>query len=87
MQKQYETVPSADLRKNPAEAMNKADIEPVIITTGTTPRTIMVSFEQWNVAATRLAYLERLLLGDRASANIEAGNFHTQEDVDRILDA
>jgi|GEM_PF-2976151 len=63
MQKQYETISSRELRSNPAAAMQKADAEPVVILSGSTPRAVMVSFEQWNTTAARLAYLERVIMG------------------------
>jgi len=85
MQKQYETISSRELRSNPAAAMQKADAEPVVILSGSTPRAVMVSFEQWNTTAARLAYLERVVMGLEADARIEAGEYDTLEDVERAL--
>jgi len=85
MQKQYETISSRELRSNPASAMQKAEVEPVVILSGSTPRAVMVSFEQWNTTAARLAYLERVVMGFEADARIEAGEYDTLEDVERAL--
>ena len=85
MQKQYETISSHELRSNPASAMEKADVEPIVILRGSTPRSVMISFEQWNMTAARLAYFERVTMGLEADARIEAGEYDTLEDVDRAL--
>ena len=85
MQKQYQTISSRELRSNPASAMQKADAEPIVILRGSIPRSVMVSFEQWNITAARLAYLERVTMGLEADARIEAGEYDTLEDVERAL--
>ena len=58
---------------------------PVFLTQRSKTTAVMVSAEDWNATAKRLAFFERMLLGDKADTEIQAGNFHTQEEVDAIL--
>ncbi|MEM7536406.1 MAG: hypothetical protein AAF639_29755 [Chloroflexota bacterium] len=64
-----------------------ADIAPVVIMNRATPRAIMVSPEQWNSTARRLAYLESIIADDLASARIAAGEYDTVDDVDEMMAA
>lgn len=85
MHQLYETIPSSDFKQNPAAAFKRAEDAPVVVMSRATPTAVMVSPEQWNATAKRLAYLERVLAGDRASADMDAGNFDTVEQVDAVL--
>jgi PHD/YefM family antitoxin component YafN of YafNO toxin-antitoxin module len=43
---------------------------------------VLVNVDTWNATLRRLAYLERLAVGDRASAAIARGDYDTEESVD-----
>lgn len=85
MHQLYETIPSSDFKQNPAAAFKRAEDAPVVVMSRATPAAVMVSPEQWNATAKRLAYLERILAGDKANADMDAGNFDTVEQVEEFL--
>ncbi|MEM7133319.1 MAG: type II toxin-antitoxin system Phd/YefM family antitoxin [Chloroflexota bacterium] len=85
MHKLHQTFGSGELRSNAAKAFKMAQKGPVVILNRTKPQVVMVSPEQWDATAERLAFLERMLIGDKASARIQAGEFCTQEQVDEMF--
>lgn len=85
MHKLYQTFGTGELRSNASKAFKMAKKGPVVVLNRTKPQVVMVSPEQWNATAERLAFLERMLLGDKASARIQSGEFYTQEQVDDMF--
>jgi PHD/YefM family antitoxin component YafN of YafNO toxin-antitoxin module len=55
---------------------------PVILAQHSKPAAVLVNVDTWNDTLRRLAYLERIALGDQASAAIRKGLYHTEEDVE-----
>jgi hypothetical protein len=55
---------------------------PVILAQHSKAAAVLVDVETWNETLRRLAYLERMVVAERASARIRAGQYFTQEEVD-----
>lgn len=87
MQKQYETMSSRDLRQNPAVAMGKADVEPIIILSGSTQRSILVSFEPWNQTATELNKLMQRIEELEDSVEVWRGLYEVETGKEEIIPA
>lgn len=87
MQKQYETMSSRDLRQNPAVAMSKADVEPIIILSGSKQRSILVSFEQWNQTAIELNKLMLRIEELEDSVEIWRGLYEVEVEKEKIVPA
>lgn len=55
---------------------------PVILAQHSKAVAVLVDADTWNETLRRLAILERIALGDRASAAIRGGEYNTEDDVD-----
>ena len=55
---------------------------PVILAQHSKAAAVLVNVDTWNDTLRRLAYLERLALGEQASAAIRGGLYDTEEDVE-----
>ncbi|MEM7131981.1 MAG: hypothetical protein AAF702_37065 [Chloroflexota bacterium] len=73
------------LARDHAALVNSLDDGPIVLAHRSKAKAVLVSIEDWDAKAKRLAYLERMALGEQADARIEAGEYHTQEEVDAIL--
>lgn len=77
--------PITNMQKNYSHVVSLLDNGPVFLTRQSETAAVLVAPSEWNTAATRLAYLERIILGDQADARIEAGQYSTVEDVEAAL--
>ncbi|MEM7537620.1 MAG: type II toxin-antitoxin system Phd/YefM family antitoxin [Chloroflexota bacterium] len=75
-------MPISNLRTNYTDVLTKLDNGPVILSQRGTPTAVILSAFEWDQTARELQRLRRLELGDRASDEIKAGNFVTEEDID-----
>ena len=55
---------------------------PVILAQHSKEAAVLVDVDTWNKTLRRLALLERIALGDRASAAIRAGEYETEDSID-----
>lgn len=55
---------------------------PVILAQHSKAAAVLVDVDTWNETLRRLALLERIALGDRASAAIRAGEYDTEDNLD-----
>jgi len=77
--------PISRLQRDHNSVFEQLQNGPVFLTHHGNATAVMVSTEAWNTTATRLAFFERMILGDQASARIEAGEYDTLEDVEEAL--
>ncbi|MEM7538083.1 MAG: type II toxin-antitoxin system prevent-host-death family antitoxin [Chloroflexota bacterium] len=82
MQAIPQIMPISNLRTNYNDVLTKLDSGPVILSQRGTPAAVIVSAAEWNRTAQELQRLRRLELGDRASQEIQDGNFVTEDEVD-----
>ena len=60
---------------------------PVVLNQRSKPVAVIVAPEQWDAQADELARLRRIVEGDKHFAEMRAGKFLTQEELDRELAA
>lgn len=75
-------VPITQLAREHKKVLELLVNEPITLIYHGTPAAVLVSVDTWNETVRRLAYLERLAMGDRALARIRAGEYLTAEEVD-----
>ena len=74
--------PVTRLAREHKEVFQLLENGPVILAQHSKAAAVLVNVETWNQTIRRLAYLERLALGDQASAAIQAGQYENEENVD-----
>lgn len=68
----YQTYGSGDLKANPNKAFEMTKDGPVVILSRTQPKAVMVSPEEWNLKAKRLAELELFFQAMEVSSRMDA---------------
>jgi prevent-host-death family protein len=58
---------------------------PVFLAQHSKPAAVLVSVEDWTATAKELARLQRIIEADRQFAEVDAGKFLTQEQLDAQL--
>lgn len=76
------SVPITRLAREHIKYLDLLKDGPISVTRNGTPAAVLISVDTWNETVRRLAYLERLAMGDRALARIRAGEYLTAEEVD-----
>jgi len=74
--------PITRLARGHKEVLELLQKGPVILAQHSKAAAVLVNVDTWNETLRRLAYLERLAVGDRASAAIGQGAYDTEESVD-----
>lgn len=77
--------PISRLQRDHNSVLQQLQNGPVFLTHHGDATAVMVSAEAWNMTAKRLAFFERMMIGDQASARIEAGEYNTLQDVEEAL--
>ena len=79
--------PVTRLARDHKEVFQLLQNGPVILAQHSKATAVLVDVDTWNNTLRRLAYLERLALGDQASAAIRGGLYDTEEDVEAGFNA
>ena len=74
--------PVTRLARGHKEVLGLLKNGPVILAQHSRAVAVLVDVDTWNETLRRLALLERIALGDRASAAIRTGAYDSEEDVD-----
>lgn len=85
MNKLYQTFGAGDLRSSASKAFKMAESGPVVVLSRTVPKVVMVSPEMWDRTATELTRLRRIVKMDTIVADMEAGNYVTEEDLQATI--
>ena len=77
--------PITKMARDHASLVSSLGDGPIVLAHRSKATAVLVSIEDWDVRAKRLAYLERMMVGDQADARIEAGEYDTLGDVEAAL--
>ncbi|MBV7331312.1 type II toxin-antitoxin system Phd/YefM family antitoxin [Chloroflexi bacterium TSY] len=79
MQKVMQTTSSGNVKTNPYATFKMANKGPVLVLSKSVPQVVMISVNEWNRLADKIAYLEGLV--DALSRSAKTG-----EDVTQLID-
>lgn len=77
--------PVSTLVRNHLAIFAKLQAGPVFLAQHSKPAAVLVSVEDWTATAKELARLQRIIEADRQFAEVDAGQFLTQEQLDAQL--
>jgi len=78
-------VPISDFRIRQAEVLTKLDNGPVFLAQRSKPAAVLLSMDGWEDLQKELSRLRRQAEADRQFAEIRAGRYVTQEELDAQL--
>jgi len=84
MERVFPVKPISDLRKEQAEMLSLLDETPILLTNRGSAAGILVNVDHWNKTANELARLRRIIQGDKAFAEMSAGNYVELEPEDML---
>jgi len=79
------TMPVSDLRNKQAETLAQLDTTPVMLTRGGHSAGVLVHPDTWNQLVAEVGRLRRMVRADQIVAEMKAGNYLTQEQLDATL--
>jgi len=79
------TIPVSDLRNKQSETLDQLGDTPIMLTRGGHSAGVLVHPDTWNQLVNELSRLQRMMRADQIVAEMKAGNYLTQEELDNAM--